>query len=81
MSCYFLAKKRGLPLLTGDGQLRKLAKDERVEVRGALWLLDQMVEHAVIEARRAAEALRAMLRNNARLPERECDIRLERWDA
>ncbi|RQS22868.1 MULTISPECIES: PIN domain-containing protein [unclassified Burkholderia] len=80
MSCYFLAKKSGLPLLTGDGQLRKLAKDERVEVRGALWLLDQMVEHAVIEACRAAEALRTMLQKNARLPEKECQIRLERWE-
>ena len=81
MSCYFLAKKSGLPLLTGDGQLRKLAKDEQVEVRGALWLLDQMVEHAVIEAHRAAEALRTMLQKNARLPERECQNRLERWEA
>jgi hypothetical protein len=80
MSCYFLAKKRGHPLLTGDGQLRKLAKDEKVEVRGVLWLLDQMVEHAVIAPRRAAEALRTMLAKNARLPQRECQIRLERWE-
>lgn len=81
MSCYFLAKKSGLPLLTGDGQLRRLAVNERVEVRGVLWLLDQMVEHAVIEARRAAEALRTMLQRNARLPAAECQIRLERWEA
>ncbi|HKT99465.1 MAG TPA: hypothetical protein VJS30_23495 [Paraburkholderia sp.] len=81
MSCYFLAKKNDLPLLTGDSQLRRLAVNEHVEVRGALWLLDQMVEHAVIEARRAAEALRAMLQKNARLPAEECRIRLERWEA
>lgn len=81
MSCYFLAKDRNLPLLTGDGQLRALAIRENVEVRGVLWLLDQMVEHGVIGPARAAEALRAMLGNNARLPQQECTLRLARWEA
>ncbi|GAB5098527.1 PIN domain-containing protein [Caballeronia sp. HLA56] len=80
MSCYFLAKKSGIPLLTGDGQLRRLAINEHVEVRGALWLLDQLVESAVIETARAAGALRTMLERNARLPEAECRLRLERWE-
>ncbi|MGU7773999.1 hypothetical protein ACV229_27940 [Burkholderia sp. MR1-5-21] len=81
MSCYFLAREHNLPLLTGDGQLRALAIRENVEVRGVLWLLDQMVEHVVISPARAAEALRAMLGNNARLPQRECLLRFERWEA
>jgi predicted nucleic acid-binding protein len=81
MSCYFLAREQNLPLLTGDGQLRALAIRERVEVRGVLWLLDQMVEHVVISPVRAAEALRTMLEKNARLPQRECQLRLERWEA
>ncbi|QQC63808.1 PIN domain-containing protein [Paraburkholderia ginsengisoli] len=81
MSCYFLARERQLPLLTGDGALRALAQREKVQVHGVLWLLDRMVEHNVIAAARAALALRTMLEKNARFPERECQLRLERWDA
>lgn len=40
VSCYFLARQLGLPLLTGDGRLRRQAAKDGMAVHGALWLLD-----------------------------------------
>ena|SRR3990167_8223243 len=78
VSCYILAKSLKCGLLTGDGDLRKAASKE-VEVHGVLWLLDQLIEQGVIQKRRAALALRAMLEKGARLPQAECDARLKDW--
>lgn len=79
VSCYYVAKEKGLPLLTGDGQLRKQATKDGVEVRGALWLLDQLIEHQVIASNHAAAALQAMLDAGARLPQAECEKRFGDW--
>lgn len=73
------AKQKGLPLLTGDGQLRKQAAKDGIEVRGALWLLDQLVEHQIIATAHAAAALQAMLDAGARLPPAECEQRMVVW--
>jgi hypothetical protein len=45
-----LAKTQGWALLAGDGLLRELAAEEAVECRGVLWLMDLMLEEAVVEA-------------------------------
>jgi predicted nucleic acid-binding protein len=79
VSCYLLAKDTGRPLLTGDGRLRKQANKDGLQVHGALWLLDQLVHHAIIEPARAAAGLQSMLVRGARLPQAECDSRIETW--
>jgi predicted nucleic acid-binding protein len=79
VSCYFVAKKHGHPLLTGDGQLRKQATKDGLEVHGALWLLDQLVAHQIIATAHAAAALQAMLDAGARLPHDECGLRMVAW--
>jgi predicted nucleic acid-binding protein len=79
VSCCLLARDTGRPLLTGDGRLRKQATQDGLQVHGALWLLDQLVAHAVIDAAAAGEGLQAMLLHGARLPAPECQVRLARW--
>ncbi len=79
VSCYFLAQQTGYPLLTGDGKLRKQANKDGIQVFGVLWLLDQLVAHALIPSTRAAEALEAMLLHGARLPQAECHHRMQEW--
>ncbi len=81
VSCYLIAKTQGVPLLTGDGRLRKQAEKDGVQVHGALWLLDQLVAHEVIARNHAAAALQAMLDAGARLPQAECAHRLAAWRA
>ncbi|MNF65883.1 type II toxin-antitoxin system VapC family toxin [Pseudomonas sp. Irchel s3a18] len=79
VSCYLLAQETGRPLLTGDGKLRRQAQRDGVQVYGALWLLDLMVEHEVILPAHAAQALDNMIERGARLPSGECDARLSHW--
>lgn len=79
VSCYFLAKSTGYPLLTGDGQLRKQAANDGLTVHGALWLLDRMVEHQLISRLQAAIGLQKMLDSSARLPKAECEKRFSTW--
>ncbi|MGE8148769.1 type II toxin-antitoxin system VapC family toxin [Pseudomonas frederiksbergensis] len=79
VSCYLLAQESGRPLLTGDGKLRRQAQRDGLQVHGALWLLDLMVEHGVIPPAHAADALDNMLEHGARLPSGECDARLSNW--
>lgn len=79
VSCYLLAQETGRPLLTGDGRLRRQASRDGLLVHGALWLLDRMVEHALMAPLEAADALEAMLARGARLPQADCSGRLTAW--
>jgi predicted nucleic acid-binding protein len=79
VSCYFLAQHTGLPLLTGDGKLRKKAMSDGLTVYGSLWLLDLLVSHKIISKEKAAKSLEAMLEQRARFPHSECQIRISNW--
>ena len=79
VSCYLLAQDTGRPLLTGDGRLRRQAVTDGLEVFGALWLLDQLVAHAVVSPAEARRGLQAMLAQGARLPGAECNARMTVW--
>lgn len=79
VSCYFLAWERGWTLLTGDGALRRSARQAEIEVRGVLWLLDELQRNRVLTEQRLAEALISMLEQGARLPHAECQMRLDSW--
>lgn len=79
VSCYLLAQDTGRPLLTGDGRLRRQALRDGLDVFGALWLLDQLVVHAVVHPAEAGRGLQAMLVRGARLPPEECQQRLRAW--
>ena len=81
LSCYQLAQQTGHALLTGDGRLRKQAKADGLQVHGALWLLDQMVVHQIIEPKNAATSLQSMLYSGAWLPMDDCQTRLTLWNA
>jgi predicted nucleic acid-binding protein len=79
VSCYFLARERGWTLLTGDGALRKSGQKSHLQVRGILWILDEMEAHALLSTQQLADALDSMLKAGARLPKDECRKRLNRW--
>lgn len=81
VSCYLAARAQCVPLLTGDGRLRKQATADGVQVHGALWLLDQLVAHDIIATSHAVAALQAMLDAGARLPRAECERRFAVWQA
>jgi hypothetical protein len=79
LASFILARDLPAILLSGDKHLKSLAEMNNIEVRGALWVLDQLTFHKVLNSDRAARALNQMLANNARLPKDECEKRLKAW--
>jgi len=63
-----LAKSEGCPLLTGNGDLRKAAKAEKINVMGTLWIIQRMFEERLLTKQQAAEAYEKMREGRRRLP-------------
>lgn len=63
-----LAKQESCPLLTGDNNLRVLARHEGVDVRGTLWVFSELIEFGVLNQRQALNALGMMKGRGRRLP-------------
>ena len=67
-------------MLTGDRRLRIEGMKQELEVRGLLWVLDELVARNVITSKLAAVKLRAIIGSGAFLPKKDCDERLKRWE-
>jgi len=76
-----LAKQEDCPLLTGDGALRDLATLEQLEVRGTIWIVEQMLEHDIINIGHAKNAFTVMRESYRRLPWKEVENMLKRAQA
>lgn len=75
-----LAKAEAEALLTGDQNLRVLAEAEAVLCRGALWLLDEMLDQRVASHHELYVALTSIARHpRCRLPVAEIRMRRQRW--
>jgi predicted nucleic acid-binding protein len=55
-------------LLTGDKALRKAAKIENVEVKGTVWLMEELLGHQLITKEQAVKAFDQMKEVGSRLP-------------
>lgn len=79
---YSLAFERDWTLLTGDGELRKLALSAEIPFHGVLWLLDQIFDNAIVETSKIISGLRAIAEHpRCRLPRHEIQVRLVRYRA
>lgn len=83
MSVLFHAQQVGGILLSGDAAFRRYAREQGMAVHGTLWVLDELVAHAVLSPRAAHQALSQMLAQGSdrRLPKAPCEARLKRWKA
>ena len=63
-----LAEAEKCPLLTGDAALRTAAETEKIEVKGTVWLISEMVRQQRITVPVARAALHKMRVNGRRLP-------------
>ncbi|ARA93069.1 hypothetical protein AWN76_007785 [Rhodothermaceae bacterium RA] len=79
LTALVLALDEAALLVTGDGALREAAAELHVAVHGILWLLDRLVEEAIIPPPTAADGLQRMLDEGTRLPRAEVEARLRRW--
>ena len=75
-----IAKNRGIPILTGDGALRKAAEKEGIMFHGTLWVIDRLWEERAITQKRCREILcllKGCCGGAVRLPLNEIDRRLK----
>lgn len=79
VSSYYVAKREGWTLVTGDGAVRKAAQENDVDVRGVLWVLDELYDSEIASGAILACALETMLQAKARLPKVECRKRISHW--
>lgn len=73
-----LAKEHQWPLLSGDRRVREAAIAEDVEIRGSLWLIEQLVRTKTISLERAQTGVELMRNGGRRLPWAEIDDLLAR---
>lgn len=78
-SALYFAEKHKAVLLSGDKHLRKAAEFFKIEVRGILWIFDQLIEKKIIEKTTALVFLEKLLLINKRLPMDQCKKRMEAW--
>jgi len=78
-SVWYYAKKSGGILLTGDGKLRKQSSADGVEVRGILFIFDQLLIFGLISFELAIEKLNQLYVLNDRLPTEGKRQRLDYW--
>lgn len=83
LSVLFLAHREGAIVLTGDGLMRKYARTWGLEVRGTLWIMDQLVERSILEPDLAAGLLDTLMQRTGKdqryLPPKEVAKRIEKW--
>lgn len=75
-----LAAKEECPLLTGDKDLKSAAAAENVEVRGTLWLVNEMVRTGKITVAVAQGAYQRMRAQGRRLPWEVAEAMLKEFE-
>ena len=66
-------------LLTSDRKLRKEAEGHAIEVRGSIWVIEQLVENGIINSTRGINLLKNLKMTNNRLPIDLIDKLIRLW--
>jgi len=66
-------------LLTCDRKLRKEAEGHAIEVRGSIWVIEQLVENGIINSTRGISLLENLKMTNNRLPFDLIDKLIRQW--
>lgn len=78
-SVLYYSKRNKYSILTGDRLLTKIACNDGLDVRGVLFIFDELVAKAIISKSTAATKLELILNMGTRLPKNECDSRIQGW--
>lgn len=74
-----VAKKRDFILLTGDLRLRKAATEDGVQVRGSLWVFDELLRESIVSKNEYINYMKDLKQHNGkvvRLPMSEIEKRI-----
>lgn len=78
-SALYFALENNYILLTGDKKMRTVANKKTIECYGIFWLIDQLVEGAIINKTEALHFLDLLKQVNRRLPVEEFEKRMNSW--
>lgn len=78
-SVYYFAKKQNAMILTGDKSFRNYAIEQKLEVKGILWVLDEVLNKKFLERIIMIDKLKLLMMTNKRLPQEECNKRIKLW--
>ena len=78
-SVWQYATDNNYALFTGDGNLRKAALADGIEVHGTIYIVDKLVEHKFLTPALAADKLELLYSINPRQPKLEIEDRLKMW--
>ncbi len=78
-SAWYYSKKMNGTLVTGDVKLRKIALKNGIEVRGIIFILDEILKYDLITFEVAIEKIERLYQLNTRLPQQELTKRVELW--
>lgn len=79
-SVYYYAKKLRATILTGDKAFRSYVEEQKIEVRGILWIFDEISDKKLLGEQELNAKLKSLMETNKRLPIAECNKRLEIWE-
>ncbi len=75
---YYSRELQGI-LMSGDGKLRNKAKESGIEVRGILYLFDQLLVQDKVDFEVAISKINQLKQLNNRLPQKQIDLRISSW--
>ena len=78
-SVWHYREKLSGTLLTGDRKLRKQVSKEGIEVRGILYIFDELIKQNLLDFSHGIEKLKQLDQLNTRLPKKEIEKRIEDW--
>jgi len=66
-------------LVTGDGKLRRAAAEINLEVKGIIYIIEQIKIQQILDTNTCIEKLTELRKVNSRLPMAEIDSRISLW--
>lgn len=75
---HYTKKCKGL-LLTGDKKLKSCVEKDGIEVRGIIYVLDELLHKNIISKETAIIKIKQLYRFNKWLPEKEIEARINKW--
>ena len=78
-SAWYYTKKMNGTLITGDKKLRKMVEKNGIEVRGLIFILDEILNQELISFPDAVQKIELLYQLNDRLPQNELEKRIRLW--
>lgn len=78
-SAWYYSEKMNGTLITGDRKLKREAEKSNVEVRGIIYILDEILKQGLISFDKSIEKIKLLYEINNRLPQEELKKRIKLW--